>query len=108
MRDSNDVFAKMHFVSYDNYTVWADHHRAVACGDGFRKRAWVGSQTRPFLPVAEQLIGAQEHDTVGHSRSPIWLSPGQHKFCCTGHRRELLQGCALPIFGQEEFCYGVL
>mmetsp|Transcript_34632 Transcript_34632/g.91332 ORF Transcript_34632/g.91332 Transcript_34632/m.91332 type:complete len:732 (-) Transcript_34632:55-2250(-) len=109
--DHNDLFDMMDLAAYDNYPVWGgstvapDPSRVALDLDVVR--GW-GRLLGGGWMVAEQLIGAQGHDIIGFNPRPgqvyAWAAAsmlhGATGLCFFRYRA--------AVYGQEEFCYGVL
>lgn len=109
--DSNHVFAKMDFVSYDNYPVWGGSLAPTAPSqvamDLDIVRGWGPKHGQGFT-VAEQLIGAQGHDIIGYTPRPNQIVAWSAQTLLHGATAVSFFRWRAAVFGQEEFCYGVL
>jgi beta-galactosidase len=114
--DSNKVFANMDFVSYDNYPVWGGSTAPTAPSmvalqlDTVRGWGRFDSKTHAFdsFTITEQLIGAQGHDIIGFTPRPGQIVGWSAQTLTHGAASLLFFRYRAAVFGQEEFCYGVL
>jgi len=111
--DHNDIFASMDMVAYDNYPVWGgslapDSPSLVAMTlDTVRGWAAPNSNSTGWM-VAEQLIGAQGHDIIGFNPRPGQVKGWSAQTLTHGAEALVFFRYRAAVFGQEEFCYGVL
>mmetsp|Transcript_20629 Transcript_20629/g.50638 ORF Transcript_20629/g.50638 Transcript_20629/m.50638 type:complete len:763 (+) Transcript_20629:99-2387(+) len=112
--DHNHIFARMDFAAYDNYPVWGGSTSAplpstVALALD-RVRGWgpANGSTHGGFMVAEQLIGAQGHDIIGYTPRPGQAKAWTAAAFTHGALHVLFFRYRAAVFGQEQFCFGVL
>lgn len=110
--DHNDIFASMDFPSYDNYPVWGGSVKPtppskVALSLDIA-RGWALGMNRSGWMVAEQLIGAQGHDVIGYTPRPGQVAGWAAASLLHGARSLAFFRYRAAVFGQEQFCYGIL
>ena len=119
MMDQDALFGAMDFSAYDNYPVWGGSLRptppsavalALARVRGWQTRAGrsAADGTGPGFMVAEQLIGQQGHDIVGYTPRPGQARAWSAQALLRGATALLFFRYRSAVFGQEEFCYGLL
>ena len=120
MMNQDTLFAGMDLAAYDNYPVWGGSLAptppsqvalALARVRGWRTRSGYkneGTGTGPGFMVAEQLIGQQGHDIIGYTPRPGQSKAWSAQALLHGATSLLFFRYRSAVFGQEEFCYGLL
>ena len=110
--DHNDIFNSMDMVAYDNYPVWggslAPDSPSLVALTLDTVRGWAPNPNSTGWMVAEQLIGAQGHDIIGFNPRPGQVKGWSAQTLAHGADSLVFFRYRAAVFGQEEFCYGVL
>jgi len=109
--DHAQIFAGMDIPSYDNYPVWGGSTEAprpstVALSLS-TVRGWTSSPEKGWM-IAEQLIGAQGHDIIGYNPRPGQALAWASAALLHGATALLFFRYRAAMFGQEQFCFGIL
>lgn len=104
----------MDFVSYDNYPVWggslAPQVPSLVAMTLDMVRCWGQYDSGSFrgYTITEQLIGAQGHDIIGYTPRPNQAIAWSSQTFAHGGNALLFFRYRAAVFGQEEYCYGIL
>mmetsp|Transcript_30123 Transcript_30123/g.54953 ORF Transcript_30123/g.54953 Transcript_30123/m.54953 type:complete len:773 (-) Transcript_30123:81-2399(-) len=109
--DHAQIFADMDIPAYDNYPVWGGSTEApkpetVALSLS-TIRGWTSGPEKGWM-IAEQLIGAQGHDIIGYNPRPGQALAWASAALLHGATALLFFRYRAAIFGQEQFCFGIL
>eukprot|EP00403_Amphidinium_massartii_P002605 CAMPEP_0178377090 /NCGR_PEP_ID=MMETSP0689_2-20121128/3739_1 /TAXON_ID=160604 /ORGANISM="Amphidinium massartii, Strain CS-259" /LENGTH=695 /DNA_ID=CAMNT_0019997133 /DNA_START=81 /DNA_END=2165 /DNA_ORIENTATION=- len=109
--DHAQLFEGMDMPAYDNYPVWGGSTEAplpatVALVLSTVRR-WATSPAKGWM-IAEQLIGAQGHDIIGYNPRPGQAMAWASAALLHGATALLFFRYRAAVFGQEQFCYGIL